>query len=414
MVTIRLAMPYLGATRFGVLATVSSLGTFAGLFDFGLGQGLVNIAARAAIRSGTGSDPLVRSISCSFLGQALSAGALLIAVTTCAVGGMLIWPHGGAPPMFHGILVLAACMLPVLPFSIAAKVRTGFQQYRSLYSWQSCGLFGSLICVGVASFLHLSELWLTAALFLPPALALAGNTIHLFWFECPALAPRWSLFGWAETRNLMSSGSTPFISAAATSVIFGAPVWCLSSLFGPAVAGNYYVLFRLMSPLALLSTMLTAPMWPAYAQHFSLSRVSAIRRLLVLSLGLVVVLNITGIILILVFLRPALQVLTKGAITSLPTMEARTTGALFLLMSVRQTLTVAVLGSGQGSSMKWMFALGLGISLGLPWTHGVFSQSYQVILLFCCLELILIFAAIHDLFSVRRQYRGRPRGRSGE
>jgi len=402
LIAIRLVMPYLGIERYGVVATVSSLGTFAALADIGLGQAVVNIAARAAARSEKESEYLVRATACSFWGLALLTSVLMVIVAGCAIVGRFAWPNGQVPAVFNGILVLAACMLLMQPFSVATKLLTGFQQYRQMYGWQLLGILGALICVWVASSLQLNELWIIGALFLPVALAQIGNTVHMFYFEYPFLAPKISSFQWDEAKQLVASGMTPFLSGASSSVIFTAPTWCMAALFGTGLAGSYSVLFRLMSPLVILCGMMTTPMWPAYAQKLALSQFEEMKRMLRLSLGLVLALNVAGLGLIAVILPRALAMLTKGMITSLPIAQVVATGALMVLMASRHTLMMAVLGSARGAAMRWVFVFGMVLSLGLPVAHGMLSQPYEVIIVFMGLEVALIAAATYDLAGLHK------------
>jgi O-antigen/teichoic acid export membrane protein len=219
----------------------------------------------------------------------------------------------------------------------------------------------------------------------------------LFRRQRPSLAPRLRFFERQEARRLILAGSTPFITQASSSVIFAAPIWCLSALFGPAIAGNYYTLFRVTSAQVILCTLLTVPMWPAYARYQALQQTQNGRRLLMTSLALVTGVNLAGMAALLFCFGPIVRLVSGGSVNAPAAPQVVVIGILALVMSLRQAMTMATLGRDRGrTATRAAFLLGVVVSIALPWGRTVFSCPHQVPVAFICLEVLLLGAMCLD------------------
>jgi O-antigen/teichoic acid export membrane protein len=147
LISIPLAIRYLGAERFGIWATITSTVAFLNLLDLGIASTLTNHVARSyalgnkdyAARYTTNALALTMSVACG-------AGAVLA----------LLWPHIDWPSMFGvaatvprgevsaTIAVAATLMLIGLPASLAGRIFAGYQQVHLNNLVVACGTIGNL------------------------------------------------------------------------------------------------------------------------------------------------------------------------------------------------------------------------------------------------------------------------------
>lgn len=393
----RLTLPYLGTQRFGALATVISLGAFMAFADLGFGQSLVNAAARTSRSDFAQMERLRVGISSAFFSLSIIA-IVIIAVLAAVFVADSVFPGRTAyqHSVLRGLLLFALSSACALPFSIAAKLLLGFQEYWALYRWQLFMLLVSLGAVLCASQFRMHELWIMACIVIPPAIGTVLTACTLFLGERSWLRPTLDAFDKSAAFHLLVDGATPVIAQAASSVLFTAPIWCFSALFGATSAATFYAVFRLTSPLIVMSTMITIPLWPLYAARKAAPDGNTSYRLLRLSILSVLAVHLCGFALLFPCFNLLFRSLTGGILA--PTRGFLfTVGVLGLLMSIRQSVSVAAFGNETGGMLtNTAFLCAVIVSVALTACAGVFKHPYQVLLIFISIEAVLIGAMSRD------------------
>lgn len=128
LVTLPLAVRYLGAERYGVWATVASLAVWINLLDLGIANSLTNAISQAFARQ-------ERSTAARALSNALAVTSVVVIV---AAGGFVAaWSRIRWTAVFNvggnlsaevkwTVLVAAILMLLALPANLAGKVFAGY------------------------------------------------------------------------------------------------------------------------------------------------------------------------------------------------------------------------------------------------------------------------------------------------
>jgi O-antigen/teichoic acid export membrane protein len=147
LISIPLAVRYLGAERFGVWATITSTVVFLNLLDLGIASTLTNHVARSYALA-------EREYAARYMTSAL---ALTVSVACFSATVLaLIWPHiswiylfGVAANVPRGevdftVAIAATLMLIGLPASLASRVFAGYQQIHLNNLIVACGTIGNL------------------------------------------------------------------------------------------------------------------------------------------------------------------------------------------------------------------------------------------------------------------------------
>jgi O-antigen/teichoic acid export membrane protein len=268
LVSLPLAVRYLGAERFGVWATITSTVVFLNLLDLGVASTLTNHVARSfalgdkeyAARYTTNALALTSAIAC-MSGVALTAAWRHID-WMAMFGVSARVPRG---EISSTVAIAATLMLIGLPASLGSRILAGYQRVHLNNLVVACGTLVNLcgLLLGIALRLSMPRLLLisTAGTTTCNLAALAA----LFWF-LPWLRPRCILLAWPETRELLCSGSGFLLIQIAGAVVFSSDNVVVSHYLGAAQVTPYNVTWRLVGLTAVLQSLVFPALWPAYAE----------------------------------------------------------------------------------------------------------------------------------------------------
>jgi O-antigen/teichoic acid export membrane protein len=269
LLSLPLAVRYLGAERFGVWAAVSSTVVFLNLLDFGIASTLTNHIALAyatgdresAARSV--SNALALSVAC-----AATAGLLLAGLwNRFDFVGLLNVPASVPPSEVNATVGLSVTLVLLgIPASLAGRILAGYQEVHRgnvIIAVATVGNFVGLVA-GIATHASMPVLF---------ALAVGWTTILnlvalggiVLWFK-PWLKPRISLFQWACARGLLGSGAGFFLIQIAGAVVYSSDNVVLSHYLGAAQVTPYNVTWKLVGFATVAQGLLFPALWPAYAE----------------------------------------------------------------------------------------------------------------------------------------------------
>lgn len=283
LVTIPLAIGYLGAERYGLWVTISAVTAMLTFADFGLGNGLMNASADAYGRDDRAAAQ--RAVSSAFL-----------ILTALAIAG------GGGFALLYGIVPWAAlanvstttaiveagptvvvfffCFAVNLPLGLAQRIQYGRQEGFEASLW---GALGSLIALGglvVAIQVRAGLPWLVLALAGGPVVATALNGLVLFTRRHPELRPRLQLATGRDALSLIRVGMLFFVLQLAVAVAYQSDVVVAARILGPSAAAEYSVGLRLFFLVPTLLSMAFLPLWPAYGEAIARGDLAWVRRTL--------------------------------------------------------------------------------------------------------------------------------------
>jgi O-antigen/teichoic acid export membrane protein len=286
LITIPLAVGYLGAEQYGVWATISALSTMLLFADFGLGNGLLSAVARA---HGT-DDRAVgrRAVSSAFVMLIVIGGVLVVAfalaypITPWAEIANVSTPEAAAE-VGPAILAFFICFVVSLPLGLVQRVQYGYQEGFEVGVWTAIGSVISLIALIAAIRANATLPWLVLSLAGGPAIGLALNTVVVFFRRHPDLRPRLRLATRRAAGELVRVGLLFFVLQLAVAIAFQSNVVVAAQLIGPAAAAEYSVVLRLFFIVPNILWMALLPLWPAYGEATGRGDVRWMRRTVVRS-----------------------------------------------------------------------------------------------------------------------------------
>jgi len=293
LVTIPLAIGYLGAERYGLWITISAITAMLTFADFGLGNGLMNAVANAYGRDDAAAAQ--RAVSSAFL--ILTAIAAVAITGFALLYGVVPWATvtnvstaTAAAEAGPTVLVFFLCFAVSLPLGLAQRIQYGRQEGFEVSLWSALGSLLGLAGLVVAMQLQAGLPWLVLALAGGPVVATALNWLILFSRRHPELRPHVRLATGRAALGLIKVGMLFFVLQLAVAVAYQSDVVVAARLLGPSAAAEYSVALRLFFLVPTLLSLLFVPLWPAYGEAIARGDLGWVRRTLARSTTLGVIL----------------------------------------------------------------------------------------------------------------------------
>lgn len=292
--TIPFVLQALGASQFGVWATLVSLVTFAGFLDFGLGNGTMNMVATA---HGQGNEQHLGTIVREAR-RALLLIAILLAVISAAAIAWVPWHRlVGVPDTMSdsartSVAIVLFTIALAVPLNLANRVQLGMGQGERAFRWQAIGQAITAFLVILLARHGASMEMLVAAAVATPLLASAANNLQLW--RAPVFANEGCARNPAVATEIRNEGALFFVLQLAALLAFSIDLPLISALLGSEEAGNYAIVQRLFSVIPMGLGLLWTPLWPIYRQALAAGDHAWVRRTLKRSIIGAVSLAIAG------------------------------------------------------------------------------------------------------------------------
>lgn len=283
LVTVPLTLRYLGNERFGLWMTISAVLAMASFADFGIGNGVLNTVSKAFGRDD--NEGVRRAVSSGF--AVLTTIAALLAALFFAIYPLVNWAEffrvvspvarAEAAP---AIAVFAICFALNISLDVVQRAQLGLQQGYRYGLWQLCGSVLGLGGVLLGIRLHVSLPVLIAAIAGAPVLATALNALHFFGVARPDLRPSRALISRGVIQGIAKLGGLFFVLQLVTAISFSADNFIVARVLGAVNVPEYSIPQRMFSMIAMISSMLVAPLWPAYGEAISRGDMPWVRRTL--------------------------------------------------------------------------------------------------------------------------------------
>jgi O-antigen/teichoic acid export membrane protein len=281
ILTVRLTFRYLGAERYGMWMTITSVVMMMSFADLGIGNGLINIVADALGRK---DSRAARKASASAF-WVLSAIAVLFALGMAAA-----YPFINTSRLFNlssplamreagpALLVFFYCFVLNLPMCAIRNIQTGMQNGFVNNLWDSLGSIASLVALLLAIHAHGGLPLLVLSLAAPPVIVSMLNGLELFGWSHPELLPSPTAFSPESASRLFHTGMMFFLLQLAISVGMQTDNIVIAQILGAKSVAAYAVPARLFSMVNAFLILLSGAMWPAYADAVAHSDGPWIRR----------------------------------------------------------------------------------------------------------------------------------------
>jgi O-antigen/teichoic acid export membrane protein len=269
LITVPLALRYLGTERFGLWMTISSVLLMAGFADFGLGNGLLNAVAKAHGKDDI--EGIKKAISSGFASLCCIAGVILILFLS--IYRFVSWADlfrvtSPTARLEAGptLMTFAICFALNLPSGAIQRTQLALQEGFLTDLWQLLGSVMTLLSLLLGIWLRVGLPVLVLAIAGAPVLATALNGIFFFGIRRPDLRPRWRLASLQTVKQIMSVGVLFFVLQVVGSLAFSADGFVVARTTGAVNVPEYVIPQRMFSLITMAITMFLTPLWPAYAE----------------------------------------------------------------------------------------------------------------------------------------------------
>lgn len=268
LITVPLALRYLGAEQYGLWVTITSFTALLVFSDLGLGQGLVNSVAEA---NGRGDlDAARRDVASAF--YLLSFVVLGLGMLFAVLGSEISWPgvFNVSSPEARSVAgwsmaVLVAMTLIGVPVGLGQRVRMGYQEGYRVNAWTTLGSLFSLVGLLIAIALKAPLYWLVFAGTAGPLTGAVLNSGALL-RDRPWLRPRFRDVTISGCRRLARFGLLFFLIQLASLVAFQSDNLVIAQILGAEAVTQYAVPMKLFMLIPAIIGLPLAPLWPAYRE----------------------------------------------------------------------------------------------------------------------------------------------------
>ena len=266
--TVPLTIDYLGAERYGLWMTISTMLSMLSFADLGLGNGLLNAIAKAKGRNSM-KDAQIAVSSTFFI--LLFISVLLLSVI------LIVYPNVEWYKVFNvkteiaksetgpSLLVFFLIFLINLPLGIIGRIQDGHQEGYKYQVWLIIGSIISLIMLLICIELKGGLPWLVLALSSGQVVASISNGIFLFSQEKRELLPRFVFFDFNTGRSLINEGSKFLILSVFTILANSSDALILSHTLGLGSVSGFEIVKKIFL-FSMFTQFIIQPLWPAFAE----------------------------------------------------------------------------------------------------------------------------------------------------
>ena len=318
LVSVPLAVGYLGTERYGLWATLSSVIVMLGVADLGLGYGLVNAVSQAhgrddreAVRRNTSSAFYLLTATALLLGAMFALSYLSIPWSTVFNLSSAQAAREAGP----AAAALVGCFLLGLPLAVAQRVQWGYQEGFASSLWVGLGSVLTLGGIALAVWTRAGLPWLVLAAAGGPVISSFLNSVVLFGIRRPWLRPSFAFVSSRATKALLRTGMLFMVLQAAMVVGYQSDSLVIAQVLGPAEVTQYAVPLKLFLPVSLLSGFAVAPLWPAYSEAIAHGDIAWARKALLRSTAVSAAVALPATVLLVAFGRSLVHLWVGGRVT---------------------------------------------------------------------------------------------------
>lgn len=345
---------------YGVLLTLTSIVSWVGMMDVGLGNGLRNRLPEMLVKGDL--QEAKKAISSSYATLAIYVGllisAFLIASPFIDWLNVLNSPKSDAEEIngLAMVVFVAFCLQFLLGLIVSILYAHQMPAMNSLISFGSQVVTFIALIVQVYVF-NVSSVFQIGAVncLIPPSLMLIG-TIILFNTKLKEVAPSFRLIDFKSVSGILSLGVKFFILQIITIVLFQANSIIITRVVGPEAVVEYNMAFRYISVLTMFFNIMITPIWSATTDAYVRGDFAWIRKTLNFSRKICLIAIGSGVLMTILSKQVYTLWLGKGAID----ISYTTTGLICLCVSFEMLYKVyGTIINGTGKVFAQMVITGI-------------------------------------------------------
>ncbi|MBL7960065.1 oligosaccharide flippase family protein [bacterium] len=270
LISIPIAVNYLGANQYGIWLTISSLLSWLAISDMGFGgMALVNTLSEAR---GSDNNRMARElISTAF--ACLCAISIFLFLVFVISFPFVPWSSVFNASDFisvtelHQAVVIAFILFVLMfPTSILNAIYLGFQEGYYANGWSIAGSFVSLLAIILAVVLDGGLSLLIVAISGSRLVVFAIALFHLFYLKHPSIRPDFRMVTQQAFFRLFPLGWKYLFQQLAGVVMFQSQPMLITHYLGPAYVSIYIIGQKILSLPVQLVQFYTFPLIPGYGE----------------------------------------------------------------------------------------------------------------------------------------------------
>ncbi|MFT6443349.1 MAG: O-antigen/teichoic acid export membrane protein [Salibacteraceae bacterium] len=268
LISIPLTVGYLGAERYGLWMTITTVLAFISFADLGLGNGLLNALARS---HGLNKE--------KFALTAVSSAFYMLTGISFTLGCVFVIGYSYIPwdAVFNvkseiaiseagpTVFVLVMGFLINMPLGIIHNIQVGYQEGYKNQLWLAVGALLGLAGVLLVIFFEAGLPWLVLAFVGGPLLAMLLNGLFLFIGSKPWLFPRISQVDFTVGRKLAGIGVVFLFLQLFTIIGNSIDNIVIAQLLGASAVASYAITKKLFL-IIQIGQFFISPLWPAFGE----------------------------------------------------------------------------------------------------------------------------------------------------
>jgi O-antigen/teichoic acid export membrane protein len=270
LVSVPLTMHYLGAERYGVWLTISSLLTWMALTDFGIaGNALVNVISGA---NGKDDRELARQYAASAFWALTAIGVaigLVLAFSFHRIPWRAIFQVSAAMTTQELHLACALTLLVFIlsmPLNIVNSVYSAYQDGFIANVWGIASNFLALIGLVVVTQFQGGLPALIIATSGTRLLVTMANAVYLFSGRYRWLIPAPSAVRWTRIDRLFRLGGKYLVTQLASLGIYQSQPFLITQMLGPSKVPIFVIAYKIITMPVDLSYIATTPFLSAFSE----------------------------------------------------------------------------------------------------------------------------------------------------
>jgi O-antigen/teichoic acid export membrane protein len=271
LILIPLTINYVNPTQYGVWLTLSSLITWVGLFDMGLGNGLKN--------------KLTEVITLNDMHRAhsyvSSTYAILVAISACmllafyVINPYINWQSilnvSGYTGLNNLVLIIFTffCfqfVIQLINNVLAANQAPAKSALMNIIA-QGLSLVAIMVLIRLQAQGSLTNLVIIMA-GMPLLIMLAGS-LYYYRGTYKSIAPGFRFINLKYTKEMFKVGGTFFIIQIAALVLYETDNIVITQLFGPTEVTTFNVAYKLFSTVLMFFVIVITPFWSAFTEAYT-------------------------------------------------------------------------------------------------------------------------------------------------
>ncbi|MBI3518188.1 MAG: MATE family efflux transporter [Bacteroidetes bacterium] len=281
-VLVPLTIHYLNPVNYGIWLTLYSVISWFGLLDIGLGNGLRNKFAEALANNDTKSARIYLSTAYAMLSIIMGSACILFLLAN----QFLDWPtilNVDASKVFELRKVMAIlfgffCLQLVV--KLISSVLLADQRTAIAGSINTVASVISLVVVYILTkTTSESLLYLAFSIGLINVIVPVVVSIWFFRTHYKNYAPSLKHVNFKYAKSLMNIGFMFFLFQSTALIVVATDNVIISQLMGAESVTPYNIALKYLSPITIGFTLISAPLWSAYTEAFTLNDMSWIKRI---------------------------------------------------------------------------------------------------------------------------------------